>query len=105
MFNRVVNQLSAAAATTSTTGGATPSAHAAAAIMRFGGLSSSTDRTLEKGGEEPLREDDGQVSVEVAERMLKWHAEAIGRCVELSPANDVYVCFLWMRRWSCKDIC
>ncbi|KAI0952330.1 hypothetical protein AcV7_008177 [Taiwanofungus camphoratus] len=89
MFNRVVNQLSAAAATTSTTGGATPSAHAAAAIMRFGGLSSSTDRTLEKGGEEPLREDDGQVSVEVAERMLKWHAEAIGRCVELSPANDV----------------
>jgi hypothetical protein len=26
-----------------------------------------------------------------AERMLKWHAEAVGRVVELSPSSEVYV--------------
>ncbi|KAI9001347.1 exocyst complex protein [Trametes punicea] len=89
VFGRMVDQLSAAAATTSTSGTSTTSAQAAAALMRFGGLGASTDRTLEKAGEDPIREEDGLLSVEVAEKMLKWHAEAIGRCVELSPSNDV----------------
>jgi hypothetical protein len=89
MFDRMVNQLSAAAATTSTGGASTTSAQAAAALMRFGGI--NTDRNQDKSGEEPVREEDGQLSVDTAERMLKWHAEAIGRCVELSPSNDVYV--------------
>ncbi|KAI0772013.1 exocyst complex protein [Trametes elegans] len=89
MFGRMVDQLSAAAATTSTSGSSTTSAQAAAALMRFGGLSSSADRAPEKTGEDPIREEDGILSVEVAERMLKWHAEAIGRCVELSPSGDV----------------
>ncbi|GBE80010.1 hypothetical protein SCP_0212120 [Sparassis crispa] len=89
MFDRMVNQLSAAASTTSTTGSATTSAQAAAAIMRIGGLSSNADRSQDKGGEEPLREEDGRISVDIAEKMLKWHAEAIGRCVELSPAGEV----------------
>ncbi|CCM05559.1 uncharacterized protein FIBRA_07786 [Fibroporia radiculosa] len=57
--------------------------------MRFGGLGSSSERNQEKSGEEPIREEDGQVSIAIAEKMLKWHAEAIGRCVELSPATDV----------------
>jgi len=89
MFDRMVNQLSAAAATASTSTPSTTSEKAAAALMRFGGLSSNSERNQERPGEEPLREEDGQVSVEVAERMLKWHAEAIGRCVELSNAADV----------------
>ncbi|OBZ77088.1 Exocyst complex component SEC10 [Grifola frondosa] len=89
MFDRMVNQLSAAAATTSTSGTSTTSAQAAAAIMRFGGLGSNADKSQEKTGEEPPREEDGLLSVGVAEKMLKWHAEAIGRCVELSSANDV----------------
>ncbi|KAI0677024.1 exocyst complex protein [Trametes maxima] len=89
MFGRMVDQLSAAAATTSTSGTSTTSAQAAAALMRFGGLSSSTDRAPEKTGEDPILEEDGLLSVEVAETMLKWHAEAIGRCVELSPSSDV----------------
>ncbi|KAH9894425.1 exocyst complex protein [Cubamyces lactineus] len=89
MFGRMVDQLSAAAATTSTSGTSTTSAQAAAALMRFGGLSSSTDKAPEKPGEDPVREEDGLLSVEVAEKMLKWHAEAIGRCVELSPSSDV----------------
>ncbi|OCH92156.1 exocyst complex component Sec10 [Obba rivulosa] len=89
MFDRMVNQLSAAAATTSTSGTSTTSAQAAAALIRLGGLSNKAAGAQEKSGEEPVREEDGQISVDVAEKMLKWHAEAIGRCVELSSANDV----------------
>ncbi|KAH9927166.1 exocyst complex component Sec10 [Epithele typhae] len=86
MFGRMVDQLSAAAAT-SPSGGSSTSAQAAAALMRFGGLSSSTTQAAQNP-EDPVREEDGVLSVLVAERMLKWHAEAIGRAVELSPAND-----------------
>lgn len=75
MFDRMVNQLSAAAATTSTGGASTTSAQAAAALMRFGGI--TTDRGQDKSGEELVREEDGLLSVDVAETMLKWHAEAI----------------------------
>lgn len=32
---------------------------------------------------------DGVLSAQLAERMLKWHAEAVGRIVELSPPGDV----------------
>ena len=88
MFDRMVNQLSAAAASTSsTTGASTTSAQAAAALMKFGGFAS--EHNADK--EEPLREEDGQLGLDAAERMLKWHAEAVGRCVELTPTNDVCV--------------
>ncbi|KIY49405.1 exocyst complex protein [Fistulina hepatica ATCC 64428] len=84
MFDRMVNQLSAAAATTAATGGTSTSAQAAAALMRFGGIGGSQDKA-----DEPVREEDGQLNLDVAKKMLKWHAEAIGRCVELSPPNDI----------------
>ena len=87
MFDRVVNQISSATTTAATAGTNTPSAQAAAALLRFGVI--NPDRILDKSTEEPVREEDGIISIEVAERMLKWHAEAIGRCVELSPSNDV----------------
>ncbi|KAG5648890.1 hypothetical protein DXG03_000239 [Asterophora parasitica] len=86
MFDRMVNQLSAAAATTSTGGASTTSAQAAAALLRYGGINAGNQ---DKSGEEPIREEDGLLSIDIAEKMLKWHAEAIGRCVELSPTNDV----------------
>jgi len=89
MFDRVVNQLSAAAATTSTTGASTTSAQAAAALMRFGGIGTARDQ--DKSAEEPIREEDGMLNIDIAEKMLKWHAEAVGRCVELSPTNDMLV--------------
>ena len=93
VFDRVVNQLG-------TTGGATASSTAAAVFSRFGNLAGGGDRNQAKvEQEEPLRDEDGQVSVQVAERMLKWHAEAIGRCVELSPSSDVYV----RRKSSCDS--
>lgn len=67
--------------------GNTTSAQAAAALMRFGGIA-PTERRLDQG-EEPVREEDGILSMDFTENILKWHAEAIGRCVELSPAGDV----------------
>ncbi|EIW82063.1 exocyst complex component Sec10 [Coniophora puteana RWD-64-598 SS2] len=85
MFNRVVNQISAAA--TSNASGNSTSAQAAAAIMRFGGI--SADRLQDKTTEEPLQEEDGYLQIDIAETMLKWHAEALRRCVELSMPNDV----------------
>jgi exocyst complex component 5 len=94
MFDRVVNQLSAAAATTSTTGASTTSAQAAAALMRFGGIGTARDQ--DKSTEEPIRDEDGMLNIDVAEKMLKWHAEAVGRCVELSPTNDLLVLSLFL---------
>ena len=87
MFDRVVNQISSATTTAATAGTNTPSAQAAAALLRFGVI--NPDRNSEKSAEEPVLEEDGDLNIEVAERMLKWHAEAVGRCVELSPSNDV----------------
>ena len=87
MFDRVVNQISNATTTAATTGTNTTSAQAAAALLRFGVI--NPDRNSDKFNEELGREEDGILNIEVAERMLKWHAEAIGRCVELSPSNDV----------------
>ncbi|KAJ3518050.1 hypothetical protein NLJ89_g85 [Agrocybe chaxingu] len=87
MFDRMVNQISAATTTSSGGGSSTPSAQAASALMRFGVISS--DRSSDRNSEEPVREEDGVLAVDIAEKMMKWHAEAIGRCVELSPSNDV----------------
>lgn len=87
MFDRMVDRLGAAAANTSTMTTSTTSAQAAAAIMRFGSM--MTDRAHERTSEEPTREEDGFLGIDTAEKMLRWHAEAVGRCVELSPQSDV----------------
>ena len=36
-----------------------------------------------------LAEADGRLSIDVAEKILTWHAEAVGRCVELSIQSDL----------------
>ncbi|KAF9534745.1 exocyst complex protein [Crepidotus variabilis] len=84
MFDRMVNQITT---TTASSGSSSTSSQAAAALVRFGVL--NADRIADRTSGEPIREEDGVLSVDVAEKMLKWHAESIGRCVELSPANDV----------------
>ncbi|WOO82794.1 Exocyst complex component sec10 [Vanrija pseudolonga] len=43
----------------------------------------------EDPADERRLESDGQVSIVMAERMLRWHAEAVGRVVELSGSADV----------------
>ncbi|KAJ1030975.1 hypothetical protein NDA18_002200 [Ustilago nuda] len=40
-------------------------------------------------GHEEIDDDDGELSLDVAEKMLRWHAESIGRCVDLSSASEV----------------
>ena len=44
---------------------------------------------VNKGLEDRVWAKDGVLTLEIAERMLKWHAEAVGRVVELSPLGDV----------------
>lgn len=87
MFDRMVDRLGAAAANTSTITSSTTSAQAAAAIMRFGSM--MTDRALDRTSDEPTREEDGLLDIDTAEKVLRWHAEAVGRCAELSAQNDV----------------
>ena len=87
MLSGVVNRLGVAATQTSSTGSLTPSAQAAAAFMRLGGI--TAEKKPDNLHEELVREEDGQLTLDMAETMLKWHAEAIGRCVELTAPNDV----------------
>lgn len=72
---------------TANTGASRTAAMAAAAFLKVTGKPPDID----KGKEEPISEAHGTLNVEFAEIMLKWHAEAIGRCVELSTPTDVYV--------------
>jgi hypothetical protein len=44
---------------------------------------------LRKQLEEKAFVADGVLGLEMAERMLRWHAEAVGRVVELSSTGDV----------------
>ncbi|KAL5507953.1 SEC10 [Sanghuangporus vaninii] len=94
MLDRMVNQISAAAATaTSGNTASGASAQAAAAIMKFSGFTNApkqgTPKDPEKPMEDTVKEEDALLSLDAAEQMLKWHAEAIGRCVVLSPPNEV----------------
>ena len=80
VFDRVMN---------ATAGSSGTSKMAAAALARFG--VGKSEVATETPGEEPLRDEDGALSVDLAETMLKWHAECVGRLVELSSSNDVCV--------------
>ena len=87
MLSEVVNRLGAAATQTSSSGSLTTSAQAAAAFMRLGGI--TAEKKTDNPNEELVREEEGQLALDMAEKMLKWHAEAIGRCVELTAPSDV----------------
>lgn len=81
LFDRVVNQL----ATTSTSSSSSTTQSAAAAILKYSGVEK---RAGEKEGELKVQRMDGETSVEMGETVLRWHAEALGRCVELSSSAD-----------------
>jgi exocyst complex component 5 len=59
-------------------------------LKKLAGLERKRERD-EKTTEPEFSEQDGVLNVEAAKRMLKWHAEAIGRAVELTPHADLYV--------------
>lgn len=77
-----MNQITTTTSTTTATATSTAQSNALK-ILGFGAAGA-----IEKD-EELLSEEDGRLSLEVAERMLKWHAEAVGRCVELNSTSEV----------------
>lgn len=66
-------------------GAPAPVAGAAPAVE---GPPSATEQGA-NGAPEVMDDHEGDLSLDVAERMLRWHAEAIGRCVDLSSSSDV----------------
>jgi exocyst complex component 5 len=104
LFDRLA-QLASTTATSTTASGAGAAAQAAAtaAFMNISGRiragvgtngpTTPVPNVPEKpeAGPPPFTEDDGRLNVDVAEKILKWHAEAVGRCVELSPPSDLWV--------------
>jgi hypothetical protein len=60
--------------------------------MKLSGLSNIKKDKLTGENSQPeqmYEEGDGELDIGVAEKMLKWHAEAVGRMVELSSPGDV----------------
>lgn len=55
-------------------------------LLRVAGLKETTD--LSKQNEIELTEEDGQLKVSFAKRMIKWLAEGVGRELELSVNNE-----------------
>lgn len=99
IFDRMVNQLTTAAHQASN---ATPSApqhqpeqHDSSRLdrlMKLSGLATIAKEKLigeDVQPEQMFEEGDGALDLGVAEKMLKWHAEAVGRMVELSALGDV----------------
>lgn len=96
LFDRVVNQLaSTAGGPSSSTSSSMANLHnyqpsttqqAAAAILKYSGVRPEQQNADEAYG---VQDEDGSLMLEMGERMLRWHAEAIGRCVELSSSGDV----------------
>ncbi|KAK6340654.1 Exocyst complex component 5 [Orbilia brochopaga] len=60
-------------------------------LLRLAGLGSFREKHPkdDKITEIELEETDGQLSVDVAKRMLKWLAESIGRSLEIGSAGDM----------------
>ena len=60
-------------------------------LKKLAGLDRKKAEKDEKVVEPEFTEQDGLLQLDIAKRMLKWHAEAIGRAVELTPHSEL--CF------------
>lgn len=58
-------------------------------LKKLAGLERKPKEKDEKNVEPEFTEQDGVLHLDIAKRMLKWHAEAIGRAVELTPHTDL----------------
>jgi exocyst complex component 5 len=58
-------------------------------LKKLAGLERKNKEKDEKNVEPEFTEQDGVLQLDIAKRMLKWHAEAIGRAVELTPHTDL----------------
>lgn len=113
VFDRMVNQITTAARdahvpSAVSSEGAKRMKH----LMKLGGINYGTDKRRESseslnqhstagngpsqtasggsGQDDGLRvtAEDARINLDVAERMLRWHAEAVGRMLELVPASE-----------------
>ncbi|KAF8318148.1 exocyst complex component Sec10 [Clavulina sp. PMI_390] len=102
LFDRLALLTGASPATTATaaSAGAAASAAASAAFMNISGrIRGAAGVTAPAAPVQPAiaekdkvdlpTEEEGRLSIDVAERLLTWHAEAVGRCVELSAPSDM----------------
>lgn len=98
IFDRMVNQLTTAAhqaSNSSSTTASHPEHHDSSRLdrlMKLSGLATIAKEKLigeDVQPEQMFEEGDGALDLTVAEKMLKWHAEAVGRMVELSALGDV----------------
>lgn len=96
IFDRMVNQLTTAAHQASNaTPHPQPEHHDTSRLDRLMKLSGLANIAKEKligedvQPEQMFEDGDGALDLAVAEKMLKWHAEAVGRMVELSALGDV----------------
>ncbi|WAQ89859.1 hypothetical protein PtA15_11A551 [Puccinia triticina] len=88
IFDRMVNQISSSAngtpGTTQTSG--------LKSLLKLSGISAddSTNPLTEGVPTTPeLCESDGQLDLNVVEKLLTWHAESVGRMIELSSPSEV----------------
>ncbi|WVW78603.1 hypothetical protein I302_100562 [Kwoniella bestiolae CBS 10118] len=81
-----VNQLGGAKSAMLTNGTQTPLGGGELGRERQEGLRGDL---VNKGLEDKVWSTDGVLTIDMAERMLKWHAEAVGRAVELSAGSDI----------------
>ena len=77
MLDRIVNQVQSST---------NPSLDS---LKKLAGLDKKKQDKDEKIVEPEFTENDGILQLDIAKRMLKWHAEAIGRAVELTPHADL----------------
>jgi exocyst complex component 5 len=59
-------------------------------LKKLAGLDRRKHEKDEKIVEPEFTEQDGILRLDIAKRMLKWHAEAIGRAVELTQQTELY---------------
>ncbi|MBW0500625.1 hypothetical protein O181_040340 [Austropuccinia psidii MF-1] len=94
IFDRMVNQLSVAAQSSASTSGSIGNTQNSGlkSLLKLSGIRAN-EPTCDIPGqpqtEVEISDCDGELDLNVAEKMLTWHAEAVGRMIELSTAADV----------------
>ncbi|KAI7934449.1 hypothetical protein MJO28_017082 [Puccinia striiformis f. sp. tritici] len=88
IFDRMVNQIASSATgppgTTQTSG--------LKSLLKLSGISAddpAVPLTEERPASPELCESDGELDLDVAEKLLTWHAESVGRMIELSSPSEV----------------
>lgn len=64
-------------------------------LLKLSGLTTAAEAdpdsslVIDIDEENAIEEGDGDLNLDVAEKLLMWHAEAVGRMIELTPSTEV----------------